>query len=277
MDYIVVFWTSLIFLIILSLGLLIDIILAVIYWEKWPGLFRSSLAKVPWYFKDVLIICIALFLVLFLVDSLINILGLADKEKLKPLIGILNTVGKYGLCIWIIVRFLHRRYGAGWRELGFRWKKTWRLSLKGFLLYLGFIPILAVLTYISLLFCSVIGITPEPHQLVEILLKEKSLWYILYLIVVASFFAPIFEEIIFRGLIYQGLKKHIGTLKAVLISSALFSLLHFNTAQFIPVMGLGILLCFIFEYTGSLVPVILIHMANNGLFMGLFLLLKDYM
>lgn len=275
MDFIAAFWISLLFIIILSLGLLIDFILAIIYWDKWPKFFRSNLSKVSWSFKDVFIICIALFLILCAVDYLISISGIAAKETLKPVVGIISIIGKYGLCLWIILRFLNKKYKVGWKELGLLRQNMWKTSLKSFLFYLGFIPILAFLTYISIVFCNILGIVPEPHKLIEILTKEKSIGYILYLMFTAAFFAPMFEEFVFRGLIYQGLKKNVGIIRAVLISSALFSLLHFNAAQFLPVMGLGVLLCFIFEYTGSLVPSIVVHIINNGFFLGLFLLMKD--
>lgn len=279
MDPILSFWIVLAFFIVLGLGLLIDIVLVTIYWEKWPRLFRKNLANVPWFFKDVLKICAVLMFIycsLYLVEYIILKIGMVNKEELKSIGTVFNTCGVYVLSIWIIIRFLKQRYQAGLIALGVRWRKAWGKSLKSSLFYLGFIPILAVLTHLSVIFCNSMGIKPSPHPLVEMLKEEKSMWYISYLVITAVFIAPIFEEVIFRGLIYQGLKKHVGIVKAVLLSSALFSLLHFNAVQFMPVMGLGILLCFIFEYSNSLIPAIAIHMLNNGVFLALFFILKDY-
>lgn len=279
MNPIIAFWIGLTFVVVLGLGLLIDIALAAVYWDKWPRLFKVNLTDVPWFFKDIIKICMILVFIywmFYIVECLILKLGLVTKEGLKPVASMFNTIGIYGLSIWIIIRFLKQKYHAGWRALGLRWRAWWRSALKSSLFYLGFIPILVLLTHISIIFCQTMDIVPEPHPLVEILKEEKSIWFILYLIITAIFIAPIFEEIIFRGLIYQALRKHVGILKAVLISSIIFSLLHFNIAQFLPVMGLGMLLCFIFEHTDSLVPAIAIHMLNNGVFLGLFLLMKDY-
>lgn len=279
MDPVIGFWIVLAFFVVLGIGLLIDIVLAVVYWDRWPGFFRGNLGKVPWFFRDVVKICailIFIFWVIYLVEYTILKFGPFTKEELRHAAGIINTLGIYGLGIWIIISFLRRNYHVSWAALGIKWHKMWRWSLKSGLFYLGFIPILAVLTHLSIVFCRVTGIEPSPHPMIEILKKEKSAWYISYLITTAVFIAPVFEEIIFRGLIYQGLKKHLGVLKALLASSIVFSLLHFNAAQFLPVLGLGALLCFIFEHTGSLIPAIAVHMLNNGLFLALFLMLKEY-
>lgn len=279
MDPIISFWVALGFIIILGLGLLIDIVLAVLYWEEWPRFFRVGLASVPWYFKDLLKICIVLIFIhwtVYLAEYLFLKTGMVTKEALRPVMGILNTVGLYILSIGIVVYYIKRNYHVSWAALGIKWRFWLKKSFKSVLFYLGFIPILAILTYISIIFCSIMGIEPEPHRLVEILKEEKSIWYFSYLVIIAVFIAPIFEEIIFRSLIYQTLRKRIGIINAIIVSSVVFSLLHFNAAQFLPVLGLGILLCFIFEYTASLIPAIAIHILNNGLFLGLFLILKDY-
>ena len=102
------------------------------------------------------------------------------------------------------------------------------------------------------------------------------MWVISYFTVLAALIAPVFEEVLFRGLFYQFLKKRLGCMRAALLSSCFFSVLHFNNVQFFPIMGLGMLLCFIFETSGSLMPAVAIHMFNNGLFLGVFFILRNY-
>lgn len=269
------FWIVAGFIIVLGAGLFVDIVLAVIYCEKWRGFFKANLVNVPWFFRDLLKICSLLVFIVWII-YLVEYILIKSGLWLKPITNVVNTLGIYGLSIWIIVHFLTQKYHVGLSALGIKWRSWFGLSIKSTLFYLGFIPILAVLTYLSIIFCNVFGIEPLPHPLVEMLKREKSIWSISYLIITAVFIAPVFEELVFRGLIYQGIKKHIGPFKAVLFSSIVFSLLHFNISQFLPVLGLGALLCFIFEHTGSLVPAVIIHMLNNGIFLGLFLLLKEY-
>ena len=50
---------------------------------------------------------------------------------------------------------------------------------------------------------------------------------------------------------------------AIIISAALFGLAHFNAAQFINALLMGLLLGWMYYRTGSLVPGILLHWVNN--------------
>lgn len=269
------FWISFVIIFVFGIGILIDIILITLCWEKLPKIFKKSLDTVPWFIRDVPKICIGLVFIYFTIN-LTGYLLLKLNPVLKPIVKITDSIGMYCFSIYFIFNFVKANYQANLKSLGIRWHLWLRGSLKGILFYLGFIPLLMLLTYIGLILCNIFGIRPEPHPLVDILKKEKSILFIYYLIFTAVFIAPVFEEILFRGLFYQALKKQLGLFRSAIISSTLFSLLHFNTAQFLPVLGLGTLLCLIFEYTGSLIPSIVLHMFNNGLFLGLFFLLKEY-
>lgn len=244
-------------------------------WGLTPFFIMERLDKVPWSIRDVFKICLGLVFI-YLSVNLTGYLILKLNRNIRYIVNIISSLCMYGFGIWFIVYFLKVNYQSSLSSIGIRWYKWLKGSFKGILFYLGFIPILLILTYIGLIFCYILGITPQPHPLVEILKKEKSLLFIYHLVITAIVIAPVFEEILFRGLFYQALKRHLGYIRAAVISSGLFSLMHFNPSQFLPVLGLGMLLCFIFEYTGSLVPVIVLHIFNNGLFLGLFFILKEH-
>lgn len=76
-------------------------------------------------------------------------------------------------------------------------------------------------------------------------------------------FAPILEEFLMRGFILNGLYANYGIIVALLISSILFALLHFNIAQIIPSFICGIILGLIYLYTGSILSCIFAHMGYN--------------
>lgn len=76
-------------------------------------------------------------------------------------------------------------------------------------------------------------------------------------------FAPILEELLMRGFILNGLSVNYGIIVALLISSILFALLHFNVAQIIPSFICGIILGLIYLYTGSILSCIFAHMGYN--------------
>lgn len=74
--------------------------------------------------------------------------------------------------------------------------------------------------------------------------------------------APIGEELIYRGIVLRCSAKISGRF-AIFFSAAIFGLMHGNIYQMILGFLLGIPLAMITLKTGSIVPAIICHMANN--------------
>ena len=83
--------------------------------------------------------------------------------------------------------------------------------------------------------------------------------------ITALIIAPIYEELIFRGVIYDDTKKLFNAKIASLVSSILFGLMHFNGGylQVTVTMLDGLLLAYCYEKTQSLYACILLHSLNN--------------
>lgn len=88
--------------------------------------------------------------------------------------------------------------------------------------------------------------------------------YLLAMLVMAL--APaIFEEVLFRGAFQQvfvGWTKNAWA--GIIITSILFSAIHFSFFGFLPRIALGLILGLIFYYTNNLWLSILLHFLNNG-------------
>ncbi len=84
-------------------------------------------------------------------------------------------------------------------------------------------------------------------------------------LLVATFVAPICEEVFFRGFVLMGLARGMPTGWAILISSLLFALAHGDPASFAVLFIIGLALAFLRWRTRSLWPSILLHILNNGL------------
>uniref|UniRef100_UPI003216540F CPBP family intramembrane glutamic endopeptidase n=1 Tax=uncultured Draconibacterium sp. TaxID=1573823 RepID=UPI003216540F len=80
-----------------------------------------------------------------------------------------------------------------------------------------------------------------------------------------SVIAPIVEELIFRGLIFNGFRKNYNGFVAVIISALLFALFHLNPWQFPATFVLGILLGWLMLRTNNIFVAILGHSVNNTL------------
>jgi membrane protease YdiL (CAAX protease family) len=77
-------------------------------------------------------------------------------------------------------------------------------------------------------------------------------------------FAPIFEELAFRGLLYAILRRRLQFIPAALISAGIFAIAHgYGLIGFISVLWSGFLWAWMYEKTGSLLPGMIAHALNN--------------
>lgn len=75
--------------------------------------------------------------------------------------------------------------------------------------------------------------------------------------------APILEELIFTGIILDGLFKKYSPTKSILITALLFGLIHLDRFQFITVFLMGIFSGWVYYRTRSLMFSIIIHAVAN--------------
>ena len=82
-------------------------------------------------------------------------------------------------------------------------------------------------------------------------------------IIMTVFVAPVLEEIVFRGVIMNNLKKY-GIKTAIIINSIFFALSHYNTDMIIPAFFTGIIFSYV-AYKYSIKYSILIHFFINAI------------
>lgn len=86
---------------------------------------------------------------------------------------------------------------------------------------------------------------------------------ILYVLLSTGLIGPVIEELMFRGIIYNELKKRITSMAAILITTLFFALTHFNIFQIIYALALGFILIFVYEKYKDIKAPIILHMASN--------------
>ncbi len=85
------------------------------------------------------------------------------------------------------------------------------------------------------------------------------------MLVSSILFAPVFEELIFRGLLYGTLRTRLGWPLAATASALVFALAHgYGVAGFASVFLSGVLWAWVYERTGSLLPSLVAHVVNNS-------------
>ena len=98
------------------------------------------------------------------------------------------------------------------------------------------------------------------EQTMKQMLDVMPVWATL---ISVSFFAPLFEEWLCRGLVLRGLLRSMNPFCAIAVSSVFFAILHMNPWQAIPAFCLGLLFGYAYYRTGSLKLTMLMHCANN--------------
>ena len=79
--------------------------------------------------------------------------------------------------------------------------------------------------------------------------------------------APLFEEFIFRGMVFGSFRRHLGWLPSAFLSAMIFAVVHgYGLVGFCAVAWSGFLWAWAYEKTGSLIPGILAHAMNNLVF-----------
>ena len=167
-----------------------------------------------------------------------------------------------GLAFWILSRQGVPRF---WEKIGvFRTEdKAKSQPLGGGLLRaagLGFLAGAGALLYVRLLSLFPQGqIWKQDAELSSFLSRaERPVWICILAIVAA----PLFEEVLFRGLIFQGLRRTTGPFLAILGSAAVFAIVH-PPISVIPVFGQGIAAALSFQESGFLLAPILTHAVYN--------------
>ncbi|MBA2438666.1 MAG: CPBP family intramembrane metalloprotease [Acidimicrobiia bacterium] len=75
--------------------------------------------------------------------------------------------------------------------------------------------------------------------------------------------APLFEELFYRGLWLRAVERRWGTGWAVVTSSLVFGLIHFQVYDLPALIGFGLVVAVLAVRTGRLGPAIWAHVAFN--------------
>ncbi len=117
------------------------------------------------------------------------------------------------------------------------------------------------------LVASVVGVIYLEAITAMHLLPSRSAAPALGLIAVAVVAAPLFEEFIFRGLIFGGLRRTLGPAASVLASAAIFAMVH-PPLSVIPVFVMGACAALIYQRTKVLAAPMLVHAIYNAAVVG---------
>ena len=172
-------------------------------------------------------------------------------------------------CWFVVTRFnrFSFRQTLGWRLNGF---KVWHAAALTVAFY-GF----------GYLMTQTLGHVDNDFE--RLIKGSRTAVYLVAIL--ATFTAPLVEEVVYRGVLYSAFRRKFGFTIAVVLVTILFTLVHVpqyslnnvpDYASVITLLFLSLALTLVRASTGNLLPCILLHTIFNGL-QSLFLILEPFL
>jgi uncharacterized protein len=196
------------------------------------------------------------------VCAVVVIAAIVAAEKASKnviLLGVANIVGETLTVVLLIPLIRSRQLRP--RDLGLRPTLSVQGAGYAVLALVGYL--LAITVWIVLIPQTTVH---AAHKLTAVTQHPGTIAAVL-IVAGLAVFAPVCEEVFFRGMLYRSLRNRLSLWPAALIAGALFGLIHIfayplNT---IPLkIAFGILMCLLYEQTGSLLPGIAVHSVVDG-------------
>lgn len=99
----------------------------------------------------------------------------------------------------------------------------------------------------------------------EIFMSTSSIRGLFINLFVMALLPAFGEEFIFRGILMKWFSKGMSIHVAIVLSAFIFSAIHFQFLGFFPRFFMGIMMGYVFYWSGSLWASILLHFLNNGM------------
>ncbi len=194
--------------------------------------------------------------------------GTPVERAFVPLLSQLLT--QFPIVVFLIWRGFQTPDGVA--QLGILPRRPGRELLAGFLAIFAALPIVFGINAVAMAVSLLWGEKPPEiaHDLLKQLIENKDAIAGLMLIGSAVLLAPLFEEFIFRGLLQTFFVSITGSASrwlAILATSFVFALIHIKAANWQVLPGLfclSLMLGWLYEKHGSLLPCVVLHALFNA-------------
>lgn len=230
--------------------------------------------RVPWGGLDVLLLLFfgfGAFVIVamglqFALALLLPAVGAATHTKVFPIA--LQVAWSLVMLAFLALQMRVRFRAPFWRTIGFRAFRSGELTARATYLctVLG-----GALLAIGVQIASVMldRFVPRPEALpIEALFQSRPSAILMMVSAIAV--APLVEEVMFRGFLYPVIARRLGVSLGVLITGALFGLMHAGQlwggwGQIGLLMGVGVVMTYVRARTGSVLASYLLHLGYNAL------------
>ncbi len=199
-------------------------------------------------------------LVIPITDSFLNNLSSPLKDSLRVFIGYCSmTIGPLFIIRYQLMGQVSSGIDGGWLQWKIKPIKEGLLkSISGWLM------VMPLVLLIGWLMNEIIGDQGGSNPLLELVLGGDEFIPLFLLLITTVVLAPIFEELVFRGILLPVLVSKVGKISGVLLSALVFALAHLSVGELPPLFVLGIGLGLMRLSSGRLFPCALMHSLWNG-------------
>jgi len=265
---------GLIFIVIVAAGALVDFGLAFGLWRRpmrWLPRERLFLRR-PWARRDAAGLLVWLFgcyALAILLKPVWDRLSGSETVWVILVSALVNVAG-----LWLVKRSLARR-GLTWRA-AFGWsRQAWPARLgSGAAYYLAAMPLVWFYSLVYQGGLRAAGYKAEWQDVAITFVSETSTLARVLLFLLAVGLAPVFEEVLFRGILLPLAARRWGTAVGVAAVSALFAAVHFHLPSLVPLFVIAVAFSLGYVYSGSLVVPVVMHALFNGVNLVLLGLLR---
>jgi CAAX protease family protein len=162
----------------------------------------------------------------------------------------------------ILIGFLELRHLNVERLAGLSKHGIGRSIATGALLLLAAYPLISLADAITRRFE---GSGSSKQSIVELFNGSRTIDQRIMIIVLAVAIAPIAEEFIFRFFLYGVLRRYLGRLAGLVLTSLLFAAVHAHLPSFAPLFVLGACFTIAYEWSGSIFVSMTMHSLFNSM------------
>ncbi len=263
--YLFIAFFNLLVLFLIFVGMVFDGYLLGRFFKKQPINIRVAPEQVVnWSVWDIVKVGLIFlsfgYIVIIIQGFLAGLIPIIQNENFMM---IFNTLIMNAVAIGVLLYFVIKKRKQHIAAIGITSKSTVKCILYGFVGYIALLPVVMVIMVVTFFVTQLIQYEPPLQPIVEVILEEKQTFILWFSTIFAAIFGPIAEEVFFRGFAYPAIRKKVGIFWGMIIISSIFALLHAHIVGFLPIMALGMLLVYLYEKTGSIVPCITVHIIHN--------------
>lgn len=218
--------------------------------------------------RTLLLEAFLLFLVSFIAVSIVAglIEAATGHDLTMVLIWLLLLTAFWPLVRGMSWRDLH--LALGWHANGAGAKGVVKEACLGVVGYLAGLPIVLAFVVLSFLLIALTQSKPSHPAATEAM--NADFWTAVKLFVLASLWAPIVEETVFRGLLYYNMRKWARPVLSALVVAFIFAIIHPQGLALVPaLMGLAVVFALMREWRGSMIGPMVAHGLHNAFVISL--------